>query len=326
MIDYGKIRNPEIRKLLQESLMGHKVTAGGTVPAYRLVKIDSSGDHVVSTIDSENVIGANAEDKSISSGGILYLEQQKPTLVAATPIKAGKYLKSADNGRATQLVTNDVSGSTIDSSTGGDFANQPANDGVEVLSDEAADTGIDVTIIGTTNGGQTVVVETVSTDATDGTTPVSTTKTDWGVILAVKLGAAAAGTITIREASGDGAITTITAGNTSAGVVEVPAADQGAFNVAPVSVAGGVSTKYIGIQYTATDGSTVSYQADQLSGTSAQTFTTAALLITELYVGDVAAATTVTVKVGAEEDELHAIGKSLTAAAAADAEFSAKLF
>ena len=99
------------------------------------------------------------------------------------------------------------------------FGNQPANDGVEIGSDSAADTTQTATVIGTTNGTDTVVVESI---ALTGTTFVSTVKTDWGVILAVKLSASCAGTVTFREASGNAAITTITTGNTAKGVETVP--------------------------------------------------------------------------------------------------------
>ncbi len=180
--------------------------------------------------------------------------------------------------------------------TGGNFGNQPANDGVEVISDNAADTTQTFTIIGTTNGGNTVVVE---TGTLNGTTQVATTKADWGVILAVKLSAAAAGTVTVREASGNATITTIAAGSTSAGVTAVsPVADQDALDVPPTVVAAGASTKVVGIQYTEAFGTDVRYQAATLTGTTAVAFPYAANLVTEVYNGDVATATAITVKVG----------------------------
>jgi hypothetical protein len=99
--------------------------------------------------------------------------------------------------------------------------------------------------------------------------------------------------------------------------VFVVVASQGAFNVAPTCEADAGTTKMIGIQYTQTDGSTVAYQADELNGATAQTFGTAALLVTEVYVGDVENARDVDIKVGAEEDELHGVGRATADASAA---------
>jgi len=102
------------------------------------------------------------------------------------------------------------------------LANQPAGDGVEVVSDSASDV-MDCTIFGTTNGTTKLVHEQITLN---GTTAVSTTKTDWGNILGIilarrdgRLLTRATGTITIREASGDLAITTITASNFHAGMM-----------------------------------------------------------------------------------------------------------
>ncbi|MCX8129777.1 MAG: hypothetical protein N3I35_06725 [Clostridia bacterium] len=104
------------------------------------------------------------------------------------------------------------------------FTNQPSNDGVEIVSSSANDTQ-KITIFGTTNGTSNVVYETVTLT---GTTAVATTKTDWGNIYGAFLGdiyglnsTPAVGTITIREASGDQAITTIAATKRSKGMVNL---------------------------------------------------------------------------------------------------------
>jgi hypothetical protein len=95
---------------------------------------------------------------------------------------------------------------SLDTTTpvGSAFTNQPANDGIEVVSDSALDITQTVTIIGTTTGTDTVVVETVTLT---GTTAVSTVKTNWGIVLAVKKSAVTAGTVTVREASANATIT-----------------------------------------------------------------------------------------------------------------------
>lgn len=175
---------------------------------------------------------------------------------------------------------------------GGNFGNQPANDGVEIVSDAAGDTTQSITIIGTTNGGNTVVVETV---ALTGTSQASTVKTDWGEILAVKLSAACAGTVTVREASANATIITLTAGQLSKGVV-TPDETDGA-DMAPWVVAGGASTKKVGIRYLEADGDTA-YQAVALNGTTPVQLTTQIHTLVEFYVGDVATATTTSLKAG----------------------------
>ena len=107
------------------------------------------------------------------------------------------------------------------------FGHQPANDGVEIVSSSASDV-CKCTIWGTTYGSNLVVSETVTLTGTDA---VSLTKTNWGNIIGVMLAdkngrymTAAVGTITIREASGNAAITTITAGHYHSGmlILEIP--------------------------------------------------------------------------------------------------------
>jgi len=104
------------------------------------------------------------------------------------------------------------------------LTNQPAGDGVEIVSDNTADTMV-CTIFGTTHGTNAFTHEQINLN---GTTVVSTTKPDWGniygVILAKPDGSQikrATGTITIREASGNQAITTITATNFHAGMMNL---------------------------------------------------------------------------------------------------------
>lgn len=102
------------------------------------------------------------------------------------------------------------------------FTNQPANDGVEIVSDSASDVG-KCTIFGTTNTGGAFAYETVTLTGTDA---IATTKVDWGNIYGVFLGdiygqniSPAVGTITIREASADQTITTLVATKISKGLV-----------------------------------------------------------------------------------------------------------
>lgn len=118
------------------------------------------------------------------------------------------------------------------------FTNQPTNDGVEIVSDSASDVG-KLTIFGTTTSTNALVYETITLN---GTTPVSTVKTDWDKVYGAFLGdiygqniVAAVGTITLREASGNLSITTLTAGAISKGMVGF---DLRGFNITLIQVSG----------------------------------------------------------------------------------------
>ncbi len=183
---------------------------------------------------------------------------------------------------------------SLDTTTavGSAFTNQPANDGIEVVSASADDTTQTVTIIGTTNGTDTVVVETVTLN---GTTAVSTVKTDWGVVLAVKKSAATVGTVTVREASGNATITAgLTAAVLSVGVNAVDAADQAAYGRYLSLVSDGATTKQIGLKGTDTTDAVI-YDSQALNGTTAVLSNSAFRTITEIYTGDLESGRTATV-------------------------------
>lgn len=103
------------------------------------------------------------------------------------------------------------------------FTNQPANDSIEVLSSDAGDTQ-QITLFGYNNADE-LKYHTVTLNGTSAVTSTLTTN-NWKTIIGAFLGdiygqnsEVATGTITIREASGDQAITTITAGDRSTGNV-----------------------------------------------------------------------------------------------------------
>lgn len=197
---------------------------------------------------------------------------------------------SANNNTVVQSIVGNPTLSTT-TAAGIAFTNQPANDGVEILSDSASDTQT-ATVIGTTTGTDTVVVEDV---VLTGTTPASTVKTDWGVILAVKLSSAAVGTITFREASADAAITTITAGNTSKGVTTVT--NTPAFNKVLSMAGSGATTKQLGFKGTNSAGTAI-YDSQALTGTTIAVSNSVFQTVTEIYRGDLEATRTATVTQG----------------------------
>jgi hypothetical protein len=111
---------------------------------------------------------------------------------------------------------------TFDVTAWSGFTNQPDGDKVEIVSNNANDTGL-ITIFGTVKTTGEFKHETVTLK---GTTVVSTVEDDWDDIYGVFLGDvygkninAASGTITIREASGGQTITTLATGKISIGLV-----------------------------------------------------------------------------------------------------------
>lgn len=202
--------------------------------------------------------------------------------------------KAIQNGVVTEddytgLLTGPINQSTT-TAVGSAFTNQPTNDGVEILSASAADTTQTVTIIGTTTGTDTVVVETVTLT---GTTPVSTVKVDWGVVLAVKKSVATAGTVTVRKATGDATITAgLTAAVLSVGVTTVT--NTAMYNRVLQMVADGATTKQLGFQGTNTAG-TVIYDSQALTGATVEVSNSSFTTLTEIYRGDLEVARTVTV-------------------------------
>lgn len=199
----------------------------------------------------------------------------------------------ASNLLATQTasVTSPATIATV-TAVGSAFTNQPSNDGVEILSSSAADTTQTTTIIGTTTGTNTLVSETI---ALNGTTFVSTVKTNWGVIVAVKLSASCAGTVTWRKATGDATITTAATTVLKVGVNTVTSTN--AFNKVVSVVSSGATTKQFGFQGTNSAGAVI-LDSVPLTGATAALSNSAFQTLSELYTGDVEATRTETVTAG----------------------------
>lgn len=301
-----------------------QMKAGGAISAHRLVLAASDGDAEQATAGSLDVIGVNVREVSVANNEIFEVGYGKCVLVADDVVSPGDALKAGDSGRALRFLDSSYASVTIDSGAGLQFTNQPANDGVEVVSSNAGDTTQTVTIIGTTTGTDTVVVETVTLN---GTTPVATTKVNWGIIIAVKKSATTLGTVTVREASADQTITAgLTAAVLSVGVLTVPDADQQAYNLAPIAVGDGAGTKQVGIGGTNSAGTQI-YDSQALNGTTAVTFNTAFKRVTEVYVGDVETTVVATVSTSSAVDNpAIKIGKALQAASAQNSLFGALLF
>jgi hypothetical protein len=178
------------------------------------------------------------------------------------------------------------------------FTTQPENDGIEVGSDSTADTTQTATIYYVTAGSNAVQTEDI---ALNGTTYVSSTATDMDHILGVQLDASCAGTINIREASGNASITTITTGVLIAGMYAVPAGTQDAGNVHPTVVAVDntpACTAQIGLIGTDENGNTVTDCCVNIAGLTKVKFPVALDTVTYLLLGDVPTTNDVFVAMG----------------------------
>ena len=303
------------------SLFGYSsFTAGEAVEANRVVYFNTVTEAIYKADENSavalgvNISGAVDEDDDI------YVGIGLATVVADQEIEAGNLIKTAADGRVISLVTSDLSGDTMEAGAGGNFGNQPTGDTVEIISDNAEDIGQEITIWGTTHGGDGTV--TSVTEELHGTTEVVTEKDDWGVILGVELAEEAAGTVTIRKGSTDQIITTITAGNLTAGILEVEDEIR-AFNQKPTIVADAATTKSFSVIGTDEDHAALTEKATALTGASAVTLANEYNTITRILVGDVESARTVTLKVGALDATNLKIGKAIEAAAEIDDEILA---
>ncbi len=267
--------------------------AAGNILANSFVTMGATGTITQSVAGESDVAGVALVSEAdaagtqawISGDNVAIQYSSEALVVVDADVVAGDYVKVGTLGRATPAMTSLNAGTEIESSVGVAFTNQPANDAIEVISNSISDTQ-QLTLWGTTNGGVVLVSETITLT---GTTAVTTAKSDWGVLLGVEVPYGqkpAAGTITIREASGNAAITTLTAGQRRKGVVNVPGSDQRAFNKKVGVVADGATTKVIGIVGEDVAGA-AQLNAAALTGATATSFAGAFGKVTKLLVGDV---------------------------------------
>ena len=188
-----------------------------------------------------------------------------------------------------------TSGSDMLAATaGGNFGNQPANDGVEIVSDSTADTTQQITLYGVLNGATTTLV--TETLTLTGTTQLDSAYTDWATILGVELDSAAAGTITVREASGNATITTIASGTLTAGV-HIPTL-MNANGAIPVHDASGASTAAVGLIGDDGAGNEIT-SVDALNGTTDEDHGVVEFAnVTKVLIGAVASSVNVTIRQG----------------------------
>lgn len=265
------------------------------------VALDSNGKVAAAGADSLKFVGISPERAYIAAD---YLPVAVDGCVPATvdlPVIAGQRLKCGAAGKLIQHLDDSLDAVTMATSTGAGITTQPSNDGVEIVSSDNSDTTQTITVYFTTNGGGDVVSS--ETWTLTGTTQVVLDATDVQLVLGAELSAATVGDITIREASGNVTVLSISSPATSGGVVAVAAGTtQYAYNRVVTAVAGGASTKQIGFIGTDSAGDAL-LDSQALNGTSAVNSNQQFRTVTKILTGDVAGATTWTVKTSSTEDD-----------------------
>lgn len=274
------IKNPDLRQYISGQIKIPQLTdSGAGIAAGRICEF-TSGEIKLGTEQNALVMGITrsaigTDDKGDVEFGFV-------PAMAGSPVNAGDRIAPRASGYIGKAQTGQVS--LLDATAGGSFGNQPANDGIEIVSDNTGDTTQTVTLIGTLNGAATVIV--TETLTLTGTTQVVSSHTNWGVLLAARLSASCAGTITIREASGNATITTITTGNLTAGIAT--ATSTQAYGLVPRRDCSGASTAAIGVKGTGLDGAAL-YVAAATDGTTEGDFgSTPFATVEEFYLGAVA--------------------------------------
>lgn len=293
--------------------IGAPAIADGAILAHRLATATTTavGDlpHVLqSALGDAYVMGLNSHNGALGAGAKFQMTRGGLGLaVADDAIVVGHPLKAGYQGRVVEFIDASSSGATILAATaGGNAANQPANDIVQIVSSNAGDTTQTVTLIGTTTGTNTIVTQNV---AANGTTAVDSAKSDWGVVVAVKVSAAFVGTLTIRKKTGPATIITLAPGVLQAGVTVIAGGAQ-AYYQFPTATASGASTKQAAFQGLDSTGAVV-YDSIPLNGTTPATFAVVApKRVTEVYLLDVATATNTTIKVGAADAANKYVGQA----------------
>lgn len=212
---------------------------------------------------------------------------------------APKYIASHKNhlvaANASMLASYNQLG-TYTTGNGAAFTNQPAGDSVQVLSlvNSANTRSRTATIYGTRVGqGDTVSFEVIALDAANSTTPVTTTITNWALILGVKIDAIADQIIRFRETSGAATIADIGVGNVLNGV-EQPSPAIPAGGQVVIMVASGATTRQIGLSASDWSGGVI-YDSQALTGTTSVKSNERLNNVLEVFTGDLEATRTVTI-------------------------------
>ena len=299
------IKNPAMRRWFQGMFSFFSLTdSGAGITAGRLVEL-SSNQVKIGTEQATAIIGMTRGTVAASDADV-EVEWGNVPVYLASPVAKMDNIAARANGMVGKSLASQVT--LLTATAGGNFANQPAGDGVTVVSNSTADTTQTCTIYGTKTGATTSVTsETVSLN---GTTDADTTTTTWQNILAVELSASCAGTVEISETSGGAAITSITTGNKTAGIATISTTN--AYGLIPRHDASGASSAPIALIGTGVDGSALSV-VDALNGTTEEDHaTTAYATVTKAYIGAVASSVNVTLLTNESTDSTN-VGVALEA-------------
>lgn len=302
------IKNPDMRQYIAGQVSVNMIDSGSGILAGQLCEL-TSGEVKTGTEQNTAFMGITRNAAAIDAP--VTVEWGFVPVLTASSFAVGDRLAPRANGRVGKAQTSQVS--LLDATAGGNFGNQPANDGVEVVSGSAADTTQTVTIYGVRNGALTTLV--TDTITLTGTVAAASTITNWYTILAVRLSAACAGTVTIREASADATITTISAGSLTAGIV-APTSTQ-AYGLIPRRDGSGASTAAIGVKGIGIDGVST-YTVAAMDGTTEGDFGTKPFgSVTEFYLGAVASTVNVNILTNEASDASVYCGIAVSAASEA---------
>lgn len=301
------IQNPQLRQYVAGQFNVDILDSSAGISAGDICEY-TSGKVKIGTEQNALVMGITRN--AVAANGEASVEWGFVPIKAACAIAVGDRIATRAAGRVGKAQTAQVS--LLDATAGGNFGNQPANDGIEIVSSSTADITQTITLYGTLNGAATTLV--TETLTLNGTTQVDSAITNWGVLLAARLSAACAGTVTIREASGNATITTIAPASLTAGIAA--ATSTNAFGLIPRHDASGASTAAICIAGKANDGTTLNVVA-ALNGTTEEDHgTTPFGSVTEFYIGAVASSVNVNVLTNEATDASAYCGIALQAATA----------
>lgn len=280
-------KNPDMRKFMKGLISVQQILDSGSgIAAGRICEF-TSGEVKLGTEQNAAVMGVTRN--VVAAGDPATVEFGFVPCMAGSPLAIGDRIAPRANGYIGKAQTAQA---TILSATAGDaFTNQPANDGVEVVSSSASDVTQTITLYGVLNGATTVLV--TETIAITGTTQAVSVHTNWDTIFGARLSAACAGNITVREASGNATICTIAASSLTAGIHDAELTN--AYGLIPRHDASTTSTAGVVLVGTGLDGAALMVLDALNSGTEEDHGTTPFATVTEIMLGAVASDVNVTI-------------------------------
>ena len=280
-------KNPAIRQFMKGSYWFENVTDSGSgIAAGRLCEQTSN---TVKLATEQNSASLGVTRSAISASGTGNVQAGYVPILAACALTKLDRLAPRASGYVGKMMTAQTT--ILSATAGGNFGNQPAGDAVDVVSDDNSDLLQTATIYGTITGATDSITSEVV--VINGTTGNTTNITTWQNILAVKLSASCAGTVTISENSGSATITTIATTVLSAGVAT--ATTTQAFGLIPRHDGSGATTSPIALIGTGIDGTALTV-VDAMNGTTEEDHATTPYgTVDEIYLGAVASSVNVTV-------------------------------